>query len=132
MSDAPDFTPDFTPVLSTLVMPAQGNLHGGVFGGWIMAQFDLAAGMAGRRHAGACVVRSVQELNFLAPLTVGDEFHVTAGVLREGRTSFTLAMEGWAQGEDGARRRVCEARIVMVCVDAEGRPRPIVSPPAQG
>ncbi len=110
-------------ILSTLVMPDVGNLHGGVFGGWVLGQCDLAAGLAGRRHAGACVTKAVQEFVFHAALRVGDAFHVHAEIVREGQSSLTVELQGWREPASGAAALVVTGRFVMVCVDADGRPR---------
>ncbi len=111
------------PEISTLVLPDVTNLHGGAFGGWIMGQCDLAAGITGRRHAGACVTKSVQELVFHAVLRVGDAFLIHGEIVREGRTSMTIDLAGWREDEEGAREKVVTARFVMVCIDGDGRPR---------
>lgn len=111
------------PAISTLVLPDVANLHGGAFGGWIMGQCDLAAGIVGRRHAGGCVTKSVQELVFHSVLRVGDGFLIHGDVVRKGRTSMTVDLTGWRETEAGAHEIVVTARFVMVCIDAEGRPR---------
>lgn len=113
------------PAISTLVLPDVANLHGGAFGGWIMGQCDLAAGILGRRHAGACVTKSVQELVFHAVLRVSDAFLIHGEIVREGRTSMTIDLTGWRESEEGTRELVVSARFVMVCIDGEGRPRAI-------
>ncbi|HZV08993.1 MAG TPA: hotdog domain-containing protein, partial [Novosphingobium sp.] len=95
-----------TPVIATLVLPEAANLHGGAFGGWIMGQCDLAAGLAGRRHAGPCVTKSVQELVFHGPLRVGDALLIEAAIASEGRTSMVLALSGWREDEAGGRALV--------------------------
>ncbi|GGD72562.1 acyl-CoA thioesterase [Croceicoccus mobilis] len=113
------------PVTATLVLPENANLHGGAFGGWIMGQGDIAAGIAGRRHAGPCVTKAVNELVFLAALRVGDVFMIEAEVEEERRTSFTLALSGVREDESGTREQVLTARFTMVCIDKDGRPRPL-------
>ncbi|MBT0670753.1 acyl-CoA thioesterase [Novosphingobium profundi] len=111
------------PAIATLVLPDVANLHGGAFGGWITGQCDLAAGILGRRHGGACVTKSVQEMVFHAVLQVGDAFMIHGAIVREGRTSMTIELTGWRESEAGLREAVVTARFVMVCIDEQGRPR---------
>lgn len=112
-------------VLRTMTLPAQANLYGGVFGGWILSQFDLAAGLAGQKFAGPCLTRAVNEVLFHAPLRVGEEFVLQGHVGRVGRTSFTLELEAWAEPDGTDRRLIAQARFTMVCIDSEGHPRPV-------
>ncbi|MTD99798.1 acyl-CoA thioesterase [Paracoccus sp. YIM 132242] len=124
MTDWP--TPDDRPVILTVARPADAGMGMTVFGGWIMAQFDHAAGRAGRSVAGPCLIRAVHEMVFHAPLPVGSDLAVHARVARIGRTSFTLDLAGIAD-PDGARVLVATARVVMVATDKAGSPRALAA-----
>lgn len=117
---------DDRPVILTVARPADAAFGATVFGGWIMAQFDHAAGRAGRSVAGACLIRAVQEMVFHAPLTVGSDFAVHAREAGRGRTSFTLELAGIAD-PDGDRIPIASARFIMVAVDAAGSPRALAA-----
>lgn len=116
--------------LRTVAMPADTNPAGDIFGGWIMALMDLAAGTAAAARAkGRTATAAVSHLNFLRPVKVGDVVCVYTEVTRVGRTSMTLAVEAWALPRGlGDRHKVTAAEFVMVAVNDEGKPRPV--PPA--
>jgi acyl-CoA thioesterase YciA len=120
------------PLLRTLTLPSEANLNGGVFGGWIMAELDKAAGLLGMRRArGACTTVAVENLRFLAALKVGEEFSVYGQVESVGRSSMRLKLDGFAGSPaNGERRPVVEALFVSVALDDEGRPRPVPDGPA--
>lgn len=115
------------PLLRTLTLPSDANLNGGVFGGWIMAELDKAAGLLGmRRSQGPCTTVAAENLRFVAALKVGEEFSVFGQVEAVGRSSMRLRLEGFAAAPAGGeRRRVVEALFVSVALDDEGRPRPV-------
>ncbi|WP_207101389.1 hotdog domain-containing protein [Paracoccus shandongensis] len=117
---------DDRPVILTVARPADAATGHTVFGGWIMGQFDHAAGRAGRAVAGACLIRAVQEMVFHAPLTVGSDFAVFAREAGRGRTSFTLELAGIAD-PDGARTPIATARFIMAAVDDAGSPRALAA-----
>lgn len=115
------------PAILTVALPGAAGVGDTVFGGWIMAQFDHAAGRAGKALAGGpCLIRAVRELVFHAGLRIGTDFAVYAREVKRGRTSLTLALEGLAD-PDGARLRIASAEIVLVAVDAGGRPRALIA-----
>jgi acyl-CoA thioesterase YciA len=129
MSD--DLTPKGELVLRTLAMPADANAAGDIFGGWVMAQMDLACGIkAAERARGRVVTAAVREMAFAKPMKVGDTLSIHIDIVKVGRTSMTLHVEAWAQRYlTDLKARVTHAEIVMVALDAEGRPSPI---PAEG
>jgi acyl-CoA thioesterase YciA len=110
--------------LRTLAMPADANAAGDIFGGWVMAQMDLACGIrAAERAGGRVVTAAVNEMSFQKPMKVGDTLEIHTKVERVGRTSMTLLVEAWAQRYLTTRREmVTHARFVMVALDANGRP----------
>ena len=117
--------------LRTLAMPADANAAGDIFGGWVMAQMDLACGIrAAERAGGRVVTAAVKEMSFASPMKIGDTLCVYTHVTRVGRTSMTLKVEVWAQRYlSHLMERVTDADFVMVALDAEGKPKPV--PPTE-
>jgi acyl-CoA thioesterase YciA len=113
--------------IRTLAMPADANPNGDIFGGWVLAQMDIAGGIAaGRRARGRVATVAVDAMTFHLPVYVGDVLCVYADLERIGRTSMTLWLEAWAQrGRVGDRVRVTEGRFTFVAIDDAGEPRPV-------
>ncbi|MDH4441030.1 MAG: acyl-CoA thioesterase [Rhizobium sp.] len=113
--------------IRTLAMPADANAAGDIFGGWVMAQMDLACGIrAAERARGRVVTAAVQEMAFALPVKIGDTLCVYTDISRVGRTSMTLKVETWAQRYlTHVMEKVTEATFVMVALDAEGKPTPV-------
>jgi len=113
--------------LRTLAMPVDTNAAGDIFGGWVMAQMDLACGIrAAERAHGRVVTAAVKEMSFAAPMKIGDTLSVYTHIERVGRTSMTLKVEAWAQRYlSHVMDRVTHAEFVMVALDADGKPTPV-------
>lgn len=113
--------------LQTIAMPADTNVNGDIFGGWLMAQMDLGASVLARSLAqGRVATVAVNEMTFLHPVHVGDVVSIFPEAKTIGRTSMTLAVEVRIyNAESGAERPVARAEIVFVAIDREGRPKPI-------
>jgi acyl-CoA thioesterase YciA len=113
--------------LRTLAMPADANAAGDIFGGWVMAQMDLACGIrAAERARGRVVTAAVKEMSFEKPMKIGDTLCVYTHIIRIGRTSMVLKVEAWAQRYlSDLMEKVTDADFVMVALDAEGRPKPV-------
>ena len=113
--------------LRTLAMPGDANAAGDIFGGWVMAQMDLACGIRAAEQAGGRVVTAaVNEMVFEKPMYVGDTLCVYTSIDRIGRTSMTLNVEAWAQRYlKPHREKVIVGRFVMVALDEHGKPTPI-------
>lgn len=113
--------------LRTLAMPADANAAGDIFGGWVMAQMDLACGIrAAERAKGRVVTAAVKEMSFAKPMKIGDTLCIYIDIARVGRTSMTLSVEAWAQRYlSDVMERVTHADFVMVALDGEGKPTPI-------
>lgn len=124
--------PDRRPLIRTLTLPADANLHGGIFGGWILAELDKAAGLVAMARAkGGAVTVGIENLRFVSALGVGEDFTIYGDVARVGRTSMHLRLEGWASDPAGAPARlVVEGTFISVAVDAAGKPRAV--PPSPG
>jgi acyl-CoA thioesterase YciA len=112
-------------------MPADVNVHGDVFGGWIMAQVDLAGGVAAMQRArGRVATVAVNAFQFKQPVYMGDLLSFYADVVRVGNTSLTIKVEVYAQRSpvDVEVVKVTEATLTYVATDDHRRPRPV--PPA--
>jgi len=123
--------PEAAPVIRTIAMPADTNPAGDIFGGWLMAQMDLAAGNAAARRArGRCATVAVEGMTFHRPVHVGDEVSLYARILSVGRSSLRIQVEAWRRERHSeSRERVTEAAFTFVALDEAGRPRPV---PAEG
>lgn len=113
--------------LRTLAMPADANAAGDIFGGWVMAQMDLACGIrAAERAGGRVVTAAVKEMSFASPMKVGDTLAIYIQIERVGRTSMLLRVEAWAQRYlTHTMERVTHAEFIMVALDQAGKPTPI-------
>ena len=117
------------PVLRIVPMPADTNAHGTIFGGWVMAQVDVAGSIpAWARANGPVVTVAVNSFLFKEPVFVGDLVSFYARICRVGRTSITVDVEVYAQrGRLGRAEvvKVTEAQLTYVAVDKERKPRPV-------
>lgn len=115
------------PTLRTIAMPADANARGDIFGGWILAQMDLAGGSAAMRRAqGRVATVGIASMKFHRPVFVGDELSAYAAVTKVGRTSITVDIEVWARrlaGEEAIK--VTEGVFTYVAIDADRKPRPV-------
>ena len=118
-------------VLKVIPMPADTNGNGDIFGGWVMAQVDLAgAVLPARLVQGRMATVAVKEFVFKQPVRVGDILSLYSSVVRVGRTSVTVDVEVYAEGfhAQGQYVKVTEALLTYVAIDDEGRPREIPRP----
>ena len=116
-------------VLRVMPMPADANGNGDIFGGWIMAQVDLAGAVLPARIAkGRIATVAVNQFIFKQPVSVGDLLSFYSKVERIGRTSITVNVEVYAERNPANLHvvKVTEANLTYVAIDANGRPRPIV------
>lgn len=119
---------DRDPALRVTPLPADVNIHGDVFGGWIMSMADIAGAIVAERCArGRVVTVAVNEFVFRQPVAIGDLVSFYGEVARIGTTSITVAVEVFAQRrpEDVEIVKVTEARITYVAIDRQGRPRAV-------
>jgi acyl-CoA thioesterase YciA len=122
------------PALRVVPMPADSNQNGDIFGGWIMAQVDVAGGTVAARVArGRVATVSVNSFVFKQPVQIGDVLSFYADVQRIGRTSVTVNVEVYAERgrEDTKVVKVTEAALTYVAIDLQGRPRPVQTQPAR-
>ena len=116
------------PILRVVPMPADANQHGDIFGGWIMAQVDIAAGVLAARHArGRVVTVAVNEFQFKQPVFIGDVLSFYGEIVRVGNTSITVNVEVYAQRNpsDVETVKVTEATLTYVATGPDRRPRPV-------
>lgn len=115
------------PMIRAIAMPSDTNPSGDIFGGWLMAQMDLAAGNAAARRArGRCATVSVEGMSFLSPVYVGDEVSLYARIVSIGRSSMKIAVEAWRRPREIEETvRVTQAVFTFVAIDEAGRPRPV-------
>ena len=113
--------------LRTLAMPGDANAAGDIFGGWVMAQMDLSAGIRAAEIAhGRVVTVAVKEMVFQMPVKIGDTLSIYTSIVRVGRTSITLSVEAWAQRYlTTTLEKVTAATFVMVALDRDGHPTPV-------
>ena len=100
-------------------MPSDANAAGDIFGGWVMAQMDLACGIrAAERAKGRVVTAAVKEMSFAKPMKIGDTLCIYTHINRVGRTSMTLKVEAWAQRYlSDLMEKVTDADFIMVALD---------------
>lgn len=113
-------------VLRVMPLPADVNGNGDVFGGWIMAQVDMAGAVLPSRIArGRITTVAVNEFVFKQPVSIGDLLSFYARVTRVGRSSISVNVEVWAERNPAAPElvRVTEASLTYVAIDEQGRPR---------
>lgn len=122
--------PQGNPALRTIAMPADANADGDIFGGWVMAQMDLAGSVPARARArGRIATVAMDAVRFHAPVRVGDLVSCHAEISYVGKTSIGVRVETWAlRRRDASEVRVTEGTLVYVALDDEGRPRPVPTP----
>jgi len=122
-------------VLKVIPMPADTNGNGDIFGGWVMAQVDLAGSVLPARYVrGRMATVAVNQFVFKQPVRVGDILSFFAHVTRLGNTSITVQVEVFAERfrAQGQYVKVTEASLTYVAIDENGRPQPIDRGAADG
>lgn len=115
-------------VLKVIPMPADCNANGDIFGGWVMAQVDLAGSVVPARYTqGRMATVAVNEFVFKQPVRVGDILSFYSAVTRIGKTSVTVKVEVFAERyiKQGHYIKVTEALLTYVAIDDQGKPREI-------
>lgn len=125
----PDSVPEGAElVMRVMPMPADVNANGDVFGGWIMAQVDVAgAVLPVRLSRGRVATVAVNQFVFKQPVSIGDLLSFYAHVERVGNTSVTVHVQVWAERNPSAPQlvKVTEANLTYVAIDDHGQPRPV-------
>lgn len=131
MTDANTVHPRGTMILRTLAMPADTNPNGDIFGGWIMAQMDIAGGIMAKEIAkGRIVTVAVNGMKFIRPVRVGDVVCCYGEVRKVGKTSITLHLQVWIKplwqsSDTELRWQVTEADFTYVAIDGNGNKCPL-------
>jgi len=128
MSDECVNLPAKQPVLRVVPMPADVNAAGDIFGGWVMAQVDLAGGIVAMGRArGRVATVAVNAFLFRQPISVGDVVSFYADIVKVGRTSVTVDVQVFAERhpENPIVVKVTEAILTYVALDRDGGKRPL-------
>ena len=116
------------PQLRVMSMPSDANVHGDVFGGWIMAQVDLAGALPAMRRAnGRVATIAVNSFLFKHPVFVGDLLSIYADIVKVGTTSITVYVEVYAERNrlQATTVKVTEATLTYVATGEDRKPRPV-------
>ena len=118
------------PAIKVILLPKDTNALGTIFGGVILSHIDLASAVEARKVARRrYVTKAMREVEFHEPVFLGDIVNFFTETVRVGRTSITVKVtveaERWGGGE-GERVTVTQAEVVLVAVDEQGRPTPIL------
>jgi acyl-CoA thioesterase YciA len=128
MDEPLSLPPDRVAVLRMMPMPSDANIHGDVFGGWIMAHVDIAGAIPAVRRAGGRVATvAVTSFVFKNPVFVGDLVSFYSEIVKTGRTSVTVEVEVYVERNRLQQEvvKVTEATLVYVATDGERMPRPL-------
>jgi acyl-CoA thioesterase YciA len=111
--------------IRTVAMPADTNPSGDIFGGWVLAQMDIAGGIVANRYAkGRTATVAVDAMTFHLPVFVGDLVNCYCKIERTGRSSIAIRIEAWADRRDTRETvRVTEGTFTYVAIDGDRRPR---------
>ena len=127
MSDTA-LTPKGELALQTLAMPKDTNANGDIFGGWLVSQMDLAAGIESKKATrGRSVTVAIQNVHFISPVKVGVTVSCFTDVVKTGNTSVQIKVEVWTSiiSIDEMPKKVAEGLFIFVAIDDEGKPRQI-------
>jgi len=119
------------PILRVVPGPTDINANGHIFGGWVLSQMDIAAGIvASRRARGPVATVAIEAMKFIAPIHLRDLISVYADVERVGLTSMAVRIEVVAQRGLGATEvKVTEGVFTFVALDSDNRPRAVDAEP---
>lgn len=114
-------------VIQVVAMPADTNANGDIFGGWLVSNMDMGAGIAAKRRANSrAVTVTINGLVFHKPVYVGDTVSCYAQLLKVGNTSMQFQMEVWTLGlDDDSQKKVAEGIFTFVAIDEHGKPHPV-------
>jgi acyl-CoA thioesterase YciA len=113
--------------LQITALPRETNGFGDIFGGWLVAQMDLAGtAMASKIAGGRVATVAIDRMAFLVPVAVGSQLSFYTQALDSGRSSIQLMIEVWSDDPaSGDWRKVTEAVLVFVAIDGSGHTRPL-------
>ncbi len=112
--------------IRTVAMPADTNANGDIFGGWLLAQMDIAGGITAASYAGGRVATvGIEAMAFHQPVLVGDVLCAYANLIKTGRTSLTYLIEAWVERVGGRSLKVTEGKFTYVAIEKSGVSRPL-------
>jgi acyl-CoA thioesterase YciA len=113
--------------IQTIAMPADTNANGDIFGGWLVSQMDLAAGITAKhRTPGRVATVAIDSIIFHKPVNVGDIVGCYTELVTTGRTSMTIDVSVWTiTAATHSQQQVAEGCFIYVAIDESGRPRPL-------
>jgi acyl-CoA thioesterase YciA len=113
--------------IRTVAMHSDTNPSGDIFGGWVLSQMDMAAGIcAGQRAQARVVTVSLERMSFIRPVKVGDVLGVYTEVVAVGNTSITVHVQAWVRRDRiGKREKVTEGEFKFVALDEHGKPKQV-------
>jgi acyl-CoA thioesterase YciA len=113
--------------IQTLAMPADTNANGDIFGGWLVSQMDLAAGVLAKKIAnGRVATVAINSMTFLEPVHVGDVVSCYVKLIKQGASSMSFAIEVWSEElVSGDKYQVTKGIFVFVAIDEQGKPRKV-------
>jgi acyl-CoA thioesterase YciA len=113
--------------IQTLAMPADTNANGDIFGGWLVSQMDLAAGVLAKKIAkGRVATVAIHTMTFLKPVHVGELVSCFAEIITIGKTSMTILVEVWTEPATIFKKhKVTQGTFVFVAIDDQGKPRQV-------
>lgn len=119
-----------SPILRVVPGPTDINANGHIFGGWVLSQMDIAAGIvASRRARGSVATVAVDRMEFLSPIHLRDLISVYAEVEWVGKTSMAIRIEVIASRNGGTEEvKVTSGVFTFVAIDEAARPRPVDQP----
>jgi len=117
-----DYPSERSATTRTMAMHGDTNPAGDIFGGWVLSQMDMAAGIcAGQRAQGRVVTAAIDGMRFYRPVKVGDILGVYTSVTRIGRSSMDVLVEAWVRRDRiGVREKVTEATFTFVAIGTDG------------
>ncbi len=113
--------------IQTLAMPADTNANGDIFGGWLLSQMDLAAGVLAKKISnGRAATVALDSMSFLKPVKIGDVVSCYANLIKSGHTSMTVEVQAWVNYHlPNKCHHVTSGTFVFVAIDDNGQPRSI-------
>ena len=114
-------------ITSAIAMPNDANPDGDIFGGWLLSQMDLAAGVIAKKEAqGRVVTIAIDSMVFKHPVKIGDLVRCYARLIQTGTTSMKIGVEAWVVDQmTSQRKQVTEGIFTFVAIGTDGRPRPV-------
>ena len=123
-------TPSGELVIKTLAMPGDTNANGDIFGGWVLSQMDLGAGIIAKGYSpsGRAATVAIDGMSFINPVKVGDVVSCYATVVKTGNTSIQIALETWVHNHIAQVTQIVTKGIfTFVAIDEDGRPIQVIN-----